>query len=233
MGRKKVSPEVAWLNCRTPADGLPVVAETASARRLRLFAVACVRRVEDYCPAELDGPVRTAVEQAEQFADGKLTRTQLRRARERFGADYFGDAQTEGEAYAGHAVDAVLEGKLDMVLEAPVRAEHAVPALAHDQHLPPTNPHRHVAELAAQVRLMYDVFGNPFRPVAFDPAWRTSTAVGLARTMYESRDFAAMPILADALEEAGCSSADILAHCRGDGPHVRGCWVVDMVLGKS
>ena len=67
----------------------------------------------------------------------------------------------------------------------------------------------------------------------FDPSWRTSTAVGLARTMYESHDFAAMPILADALEEAGCDSPDVLAHCRADTPHVRGCWVVDLVLGKS
>lgn len=67
----------------------------------------------------------------------------------------------------------------------------------------------------------------------FDPCWRTSTAVGLARTMYESRDFAAMPILADALEEAGCDGPDILTHCRADTPHVRGCWVVDLVLGKS
>jgi hypothetical protein len=80
--------------------------------------------------------------------------------------------------------------------------------------------------------LIRDVFGNPFRPVAFDPAWRTSAAVGIAQTMYESRDFAVMPILADALEDAGCDSPDVLAHCRGDGPHVRGCWVVDLVLGK-
>jgi hypothetical protein len=67
----------------------------------------------------------------------------------------------------------------------------------------------------------------------FDPSWRTSTAVGLARTMYASCDFAAMPILADALEETGCDSPDVLAHCRADTPHVRGCWVVDLVLGKS
>ena len=67
----------------------------------------------------------------------------------------------------------------------------------------------------------------------FDPSWRTSTAVGLARTMHESRDFAAMPILADALEEAGCDRPDVLAHCRADTPHVRGCWVVDLVLGRS
>ncbi|HET6575012.1 MAG TPA: hypothetical protein VFG68_15505 [Fimbriiglobus sp.] len=81
--------------------------------------------------------------------------------------------------------------------------------------------------------LLRDIFGNPFRPIAFDPSWRTSTAVGLARQMYESRDFSTMPILADALEEAGCDEPPVLAHCRGDGPHVRGCWVVDLVLGKS
>jgi hypothetical protein len=78
-----------------------------------------------------------------------------------------------------------------------------------------------------------DVFGNPFQPVAFDPAWRTSTAIALAQQMYDSRDFSLMPILADALEDAGCDSDDVLAHCRGDGPHVRGCWVVDLVLGKE
>ena len=89
------------------------------------------------------------------------------------------------------------------------------------------------AEERAQLALLRDVFGNPFRPVAFSPAWRTDTAVTLARQMYESRDFSPLPILADALQEAGCENADILAHCRGDGPHVRGCWVVDAVLGLS
>ncbi len=71
------------------------------------------------------------------------------------------------------------------------------------------------------------------RPVAFSPSWRTSTAVTLAAQMYEARDFGALPILADALQDAGCDSADVLDHCRGPGPHVRGCWVVDRVLGKE
>jgi hypothetical protein len=74
---------------------------------------------------------------------------------------------------------------------------------------------------------------NPFRPTAFSPGWRTDTAVALAKQMYESRDFGAMPILADALQDAGCEDAAILGHCRGAGPHVRGCWVVDLVLGKE
>ena len=84
-----------------------------------------------------------------------------------------------------------------------------------------------------QNAILRDLFGNPFRPVGFLPSWRTSAAVGVARSMYEARDFAAMPILADALQDAGCEDSTILSHCRGDGPHVRGCWVVDLVLGKS
>jgi hypothetical protein len=88
-------------------------------------------------------------------------------------------------------------------------------------------------ELAAQMPLLHDIFGNPFRPVTIDPAWRTTTATQLARGMYDARDFAAMPILADALQDAGCEEVSILDHCRGRGPHVRGCWVVDLVLGKS
>jgi hypothetical protein len=91
----------------------------------------------------------------------------------------------------------------------------------------------YLAESAAHCDIIRDIFGNPFRPVTFAPTWRTTDAVGVARSMYDSRDFAAMPILADALEDAGCDSADVLAHCRGDGPHVRGCWVVDLVLGKN
>ena len=81
--------------------------------------------------------------------------------------------------------------------------------------------------------LVREFFGNPFRPVTFSSSWRTDTAVTLARQMYESRDFSAMPILADALQDAGCDSADVLDHCRGPGPHVRGCWVVDLVLGRE
>jgi hypothetical protein len=71
------------------------------------------------------------------------------------------------------------------------------------------------------------------RPTAFSPSWRTDTVTALARQMCESRDFSALPILADALQDAGCDNAEILDHCRDPGPHVRGCWVVDLVLGKE
>ena len=85
-----------------------------------------------------------------------------------------------------------------------------------------------------QCRIIRDVFGNPFRPVAFSPEWRTDTAVSLARGMYETRDFSAMPILADALQDAGCDSDDVLYHCRdANAAHVRGCWAVDLVLGMA
>lgn len=90
-----------------------------------------------------------------------------------------------------------------------------------------------MSELKELSALMRDIFGNPFRSVTLDPAWRTDNAVLLALQMYGSRDFSAMPILADALQDAGCNNDDILAHCRGEGPHVRGCWVVDLVLGKA
>ncbi len=80
---------------------------------------------------------------------------------------------------------------------------------------------------------MRDIFGNPIRPVVFDATWRTPSAVALAQAIYAERRFADMPILADALEEAGCTSADILDHCRQSSDHARGCWVVDLVLGKG
>jgi hypothetical protein len=81
--------------------------------------------------------------------------------------------------------------------------------------------------------LLRDIFGNPFRPVAFSVAWRTETAVSLARQMYDSYDFSGLPVLADALQSAGCDSSDILGHCRSPGPHVRGCQVVDLVTARQ
>ena len=95
------------------------------------------------------------------------------------------------------------------------------------------DPPKYRVLVSEQCNLIPDIFGNPFRSVIFPPSWRTSTAVALAAQMYESRDFSAMPILADALQDAGCDNADILDHCRHEGPHVRGCWVVDLVLGKE
>ena len=89
------------------------------------------------------------------------------------------------------------------------------------------------SEKKEQADLLREIAGNPFRPHSVDPRWLTSTAVALAQTIYDQRAFDRLPILADALEEAGCDGPELLAHCRGDGPHVRGCWAVDLVLGKQ
>jgi hypothetical protein len=99
------------------------------------------------------------------------------------------------------------------------------------------------AERAAQCDFLRDLFGNPFRPVTLDPAiltWHDATVVRLSWAAYDERhlpegtlDNGRLLVLADALEEAGCGDARILEHLRGPGEHVRGCWVVDLVLGKS
>jgi hypothetical protein len=84
-----------------------------------------------------------------------------------------------------------------------------------------------------QVQILHDLFANPFRPVGVDPAWLTPAVVELAHTIYDERAFGRMPELAGALEGAGYHEADILAHCRQPGDHVRGCWAVDLILGKE
>jgi hypothetical protein len=85
--------------------------------------------------------------------------------------------------------------------------------------------------------VLRDLIGPlPFRPVSLDPArlsWHDGLLVSMSRQMYDSRDFSDMPVLGDALEEAGCTDADILGHCRSAGEHVRGCWIVDLLLGKE
>ena len=90
--------------------------------------------------------------------------------------------------------------------------------------------------MLAQVALLSEVFGNSFRLAPIDPtwlAWNNATVRNLAQSIYDERAFDRMPILADALEDAGCADVDVLGHCRGGGEHVRGCWVVDLVLGRG
>src|SRR5262249_12103048 len=89
------------------------------------------------------------------------------------------------------------------------------------------------AERRAQCWILRDIFRNPFGPLTLDPRWLTSNVGTLACAIYTDCAFDRLPILADALEEAGCTDAEVLAHCRGPGPHVRGCWVVDLILGKE
>jgi hypothetical protein len=88
-----------------------------------------------------------------------------------------------------------------------------------------------------QAALLHDIFPNPFQfPPVIDPAclrWQGGTVVKLAQAIYDDRAFDRLPILADALDDAGCTDTVILNHLRGPGPHVRGCFALDLVLGKS
>jgi hypothetical protein len=87
-----------------------------------------------------------------------------------------------------------------------------------------------VEEKARQCQLIREIFGNPFRPVRADPSWLTSDVLLLARGIYDEKAFDRMPILADALQDAGCDNVNVLDHCHEPGEHVRGCWVLDMLL---
>jgi hypothetical protein len=92
------------------------------------------------------------------------------------------------------------------------------------------------AEQEQQVVLLREMFGNLFHPARIDPAWlrwNHGSILKIAAGIYEERAFDRLPILHDALLDAGCDDEDILAHCRGAGPHVRGCWVVDLLLAKA
>jgi hypothetical protein len=220
--------EAEWLAGADPGPMLEFLRGNVSDRKLRLFTCSCVRRVWHLLP---DKHCRRALLTAERYADGELSGEKLRYA--------WGDARRaaqvqhrlERDTAAGTAMWAVsesCEAEIGRVLRAVTLAARCE-AYREDS---PIDPSLLSGAQKGQVSLLRDIFGNPFRPVTADPHWLTSTVVDLARTMYEARDFAAMPILADALQDAGCEDADILAHCRG-GPHVRGCWVVDLVLGKS
>jgi hypothetical protein len=223
--------EAEWLACEDPTPMLRALCGTASERKLRLFACACCRRIWLVAP-----PVaRAAVDVAERYADRNYSSEQvpirlLEEAAEAIEADRslkpWEDIPTRNAAQ-----NTLYEFSAEMAAHWAANSSPAGPGRRRRRgrgvQISPQG------ELTAQAHLLCDIFGNPFRPVTFDPAWRSDTALTLARGMYESRDFSPMPILADALQDAGCDNADILNHCRGTGPHVRGCWVVDLVLGKE
>jgi hypothetical protein len=113
-------------------------------------------------------------------------------------------------------------------------AEKAAEAIAFDKENDdgPTWDDARTHEQGVQCELLRDIFGPPTRR-SLDPVLLTPTVVSLAQAIYRDRSFDRMPILADALEDAGCTNADILSHCRQPGEHCRGCWVVDLLLGKE
>ncbi|WP_232069588.1 hypothetical protein [Gemmata massiliana] len=226
--------EEAWLACTAADDLLSRAADLhyrrgnheLSERKLRLFGCACCRLLWLQIPAAAS---RAAVVAAERYADGSVGEGELAAACEaaaefRLSTEYSKNAPTWAAASIARGVDDewLYRTHISDIIEAVLKAIEYRP-FGFDTEMME----------ATLCQLFRDIFGNPFRPVAFSPSWRTATAITLAAQMYESRDFGAMPILADALQDAGCNSAEVLDHCRGDGPHVRGCWIVDLVLGKE
>ena len=192
------------------------VHQTGTGRRLlRLYGCASCRRVWHLVP---DGACRRAVELAEAYADGQAAKAVLRKAL-KAAAPFL---HAGPGAVNRSAVQAVFYAAAPDALRVTQAGPFASAAL-HDGGTTDDGDFCH---------RLRDMFGNPFRPVGLDPAWRTPTVTALAVGIYEQRAFDRMPILADALQEAGCENEDVLDHCRGDGPHARGCWVVDAILGK-
>jgi hypothetical protein len=210
--------EAEFLTCEDPYLLVQWAQERTTDRKLRLLACACCRQVWQQLP---DPRSRRAVEVAEQFADGLATPKELTKA--------YKAACGVGNIYLGtmsrHAFAAA---------QTAARNRLNIPAaLRRFLH-----PHQwqSLEEARPFTSLVRDILGNPFRPPTLDPArlaWNDATIPRLALALYEERAFDRLPVLGDALEEAGCTIDDILSHCRSGAEHVRGCWVVDAVLAKS
>jgi hypothetical protein len=192
---------------------------STSDRKIRLLAVASCRLFE----SRFEDVQLRAIEVAEGFADGLLEdeiRCEARLAADAVLKRDVHDRPTvpvsnQALFQTAYAIDGLMAVPASEGIDDVIRFTDG--GWSHPEHVP----------------LLRDIFGNPFRPISFSPEWRTTTAVAIAQGMYESRDFGPMPLLADALQDAGCEVSGIIDHCRGPGPHVRGCWVVDSVLGKA
>jgi hypothetical protein len=232
--------EEEWDRCEDPEAMLEFLRGRASDRKLRLWAAACCRRVWTYLAAER---ARRAVEVSERYADGVARRGELIAA---YGA-------TTGRSHAELA--AGWSAKLGKVRAPRTAAWFAAVASSPkvgpveralgDRLDPPFQPPPEdvAAERRCQSDLLRDLIGNPFHPVTPDPAclvWHGGAVVKLAQSVYEERelpsghlDAARLAVLADMLEGAGCADPDLLGHLRRPGPHVRGCFAVDAILGKG
>ncbi len=224
--------EQEWLGCNYPIPMVNLIRENLSYRKSRLFAVACCRRTIHLLTEESS---RKALNASELFADNQITVDELHSAMET--AVYAISQSDLSQVY--HAKLSVImdHGNRDSVEWLDRLGELSVKARAFDN---PSLCHFDTRaadeEEAAQCHLLRDIVGNPFRPVSADSSWITwnnSTVPKLAQVIYDDRAFDQLPILADALQDAGCHSEDILNHCRSEGPHVRGCWVLDLLLGKE
>jgi hypothetical protein len=236
--------EAEWLECEEPKPMIELLRThprigpgkftSPVGRRLRLFSVGCCRHVER---GLIDPRSLQAIATFERYLDGEATDAEWQEALD--AADLAKESRLKDWQYIATSgvYSTIFDDVDDEWKNAQSSAWDAVRAARGEacevQYDGNAYSNAQQTEQKYQAALLRDIFGNPFRPITFSPSWRTDTAVSLARQMYDRRDFSAMPILADALQDAGCDSEDILSHCRGDGPHVRGCWVVDLILGKE
>jgi hypothetical protein len=219
--------EADWFASAEPQVMLESLRGRLSERKLRLFACACCHHVGWLLT---DDRSWDAIVVTERHAAGLATDEELRRASAMAHDAFLSQALGESERLAASAVwGATALAHEGTVFGGQVIARFAINTAVQAGDAAVSRRQ----ERAVQSGLLRCVFGNPFRPAAFDPAWRTSDVLGLARGIYAERAYDRMPILADALQDAGCDSDNVLNHCRGDGPHARGCWVVDLVLQKG
>ena len=212
--------EADWLATVDPLALLAHHTRLASQRKLRLAAVACARHV---WPLLADRWSREAVEAAERFADKAADRHDFAVAREG-AAEAVGWCELNAPGQPLHAARAAAA----VTLDDPTVAARAAARCVLEA----------VGENAGSLlcERLRDVFGNPFRPVVLEPSWlgRDGGIKFLARSLYDGRRFAELPALADAIAAEGCQTAPaVVTHCRGPGPHVRGCWVLDMLTGRT
>ena len=226
--------EEEWLSSVDPTPMLEFVQGKASDRKFRLFACACCRNVWSLIVEER---WRKAVEIAEEFADQACSSERLKEGWDAEGVTAVGhaidgataaDARWGADWAASNAVQAATEFRLRS-FERPNRGDIGAWAKRRREREQSSEQ----SERKIQTARLRDIFGNPFRPATFDPSWRTRNVIGLAKSIYDERAFDKMPELADALEQAGCRDTAILNHCREPNEDVRGCWVVDLVLGKE
>jgi hypothetical protein len=214
--------EADWLACNDPEPMLQFLCERqVSERKLRLLACACCRRVWDLLT---DPRSRRAVEVAERFADRRATLRELAQARVHAVAPR-GTASTA----AYWATNAKASG--------PICNVFAAAATPHEVWTSEEDWEADLAERTRrQVGLVHEVIGNPFRTPVLPPAclaWDGGLVRHLAEGIYEEQAFERMGVLGDALEDAGCRDEAILEHCRQGGEHVRGCWVLDLILDRA
>jgi hypothetical protein len=210
--------EQEWLTCDDSATMLEFVRVKTTRRKLRLFAAAAFRRLTGLLP---DNRQRQAIEMLEAMhEDVEERRDVVSGVRQAL-------PSSENSYTAIARDDPYFVGLM-------LYRELVSSTTAHHATLAPAGLADGAKEQLEQARLLRCVLGPlPFRPVTLDPTWLTPTVHGLAESIYDNRAFNRMPVLADALEEAGCYNAYILNHLRQPGVHVRGCWAVDLVLGKE